>query len=117
MIMTTSTTPDPALVAAAPILITALTDLKQAVTTILTGDPALALARITPALAILEGQLLLLAPGLLSAEETVVATDATSGFDNIISKLQALVTAPAPTAIPAKAALAEDRLTATRAGE
>lgn len=96
------TTPSPALVAAAPTLISALTLVKQAVTTILTGDPALLAARIAPAAAILDGQLVLLFPELLTAEEAVGATAATAGLTNLIAKLQALepvvIPAPAPAA-------------------
>lgn len=88
--MTTSTTPNSALVAAAPILVEALTDVKQAITTILTGDPAQIGLRVGPAAAILEGQLTLLLPELASAEEVVAASAATSGIDGLITKLQAL---------------------------
>lgn len=94
--------PNPILVAAAPTLITGLTDLEQCLTTILTGDPALLAARIAPAVAILDGQLTLLLPGLLNAEEAVVASDATSGIASLIAKLQALSTPPAASE-PAKA--------------
>lgn len=86
-------TPNPALAAAAPTLIAALNDVKQAVTTILTGDPAQIGLRVTPAVSILTGQLTLLMPELASAEEAVAASAATSGLDNLISKLQALVPA------------------------
>jgi hypothetical protein len=79
-----------ALQAAAPILIEALTDVKEAVTTILTGDPALIGARVQPAIAILDAKLVLLAPELLSAEEVVVAGAATAGIQSLIAKLQAL---------------------------
>jgi len=88
-------TPNPALVAAAPTLIAGLTDLKQCLTTILTGDPALLVARIAPAVAILDGQLTLLLPGLLSAEQAVAAGAATAGIDGLITKLQALSAKPA----------------------
>jgi len=91
------TTPSPALVAAAPTLIAGLTDLKQCLTTILTGDPTLLVARIAPAVAILDGQLTLLLPGLLNAEEAVAASAATGGIDNLIAKLQALQTPPPAT--------------------
>ena len=92
--MTMSTT-NPVLVAAAPVLVSALTDVKQAITTILTGDPAQIGLRVGPAVAILDGQLTLLFPELASAEEVVAATDATSGINSLISKLQALVPASA----------------------
>lgn len=89
--------PNPALVAAAPILVEALTDVKEAVTTILTGDPAQIGLRVGPAVAILDGQLALLFPELANAEEVVAAADATSGIDSLIAKLQAL-SAPATAA-------------------
>jgi hypothetical protein len=82
--------PNPVLVAAAPVLIQGLTDLKQAITTILTGDPAQIGLRVAPAVAILDGQLTLLLPELASDEEPVLASAATSGIDSLITKLQAL---------------------------
>ena len=91
-------TPNPVLVAAAPVLIAALTDVKQAITTILTGDPAQIGLRVAPAVAILDGQLTLLFPELMTAEEAVAASDATSGIASLIAKLQALVPAPAAAA-------------------
>jgi hypothetical protein len=91
-----STTPSPVLVAAAPVLIQGLTDLKQAITTILTGDPMQIGLRVAPAVAILEGQLTLLLPEIASAEEPVLAGQATAGIDSLITKLQALSAAPSP---------------------
>lgn len=88
-------TPNPALQAAAPVLIQGLASLKQAVTTILTGDPAQLPLRIAPAIAIMDGQLTLLAPSLLGAEQAVLASDATKGIDGIIARLQALNAPPA----------------------
>lgn len=79
--------------AAAPTLIAALTDVNQAITTILTGDPAQIALRVGPPVAILDGQLTLLFPELLAAEEAVGAADATSGIASLIAKLQALVPA------------------------
>jgi len=86
-------TPNPVLVAAAPVLVAALTDVKQAVTTILTGDPAQIGLRVGPAVAILDGQLALLFPELATAAEAVGAQEATSRLTGLISKLQALVPA------------------------
>jgi len=88
-------TPNPALVAAAPTLVQALTYVKAAVTTILTGDPAQIGLRVAPAVAILDNQLLLLLPALATAEQSVVLTQATSGIDGLISKLQAIQAKPA----------------------
>lgn len=92
------TTPNPVLVAAAPVLVQGLTDLKQAITTILTGDPAQIGLRVAPAVAILDGQLTLLLPELLSSEEPVLASAATAGIDSLITKLQGLSTPAAPAA-------------------
>lgn len=83
----TPTTPSPALVAASPFLKTALTDLKTAVNTTLTGDPAQIGLRAGPAFGIFLNQLVLLEPGILSAEEGVVNTDIGSKIDGIIAKL------------------------------
>lgn len=85
----TPTAPQPsaALVAASPYLKQALTDLKGCLSTILTGDPMLIPARATPAVAILLNQLALLEPGVLVAEEGVVATNALGGIDKLIAKL------------------------------
>jgi hypothetical protein len=93
--VSTPSTPSPILLAAAPVLIQGLTDLKQAITTILTGDPAQIGLRVAPAVAILEGQLTLLLPEIASAEEPVLAAQATGGIDSLITKLQALSSAPA----------------------
>lgn len=94
-------TPNQVLVAAAPTLIAALTAVKTAATTILTGDPALLPARVTPAIAILDNQLVLLFPELATAEEAVAASDATAGIDGLISKLENIVNPPAPATKPA----------------
>ena len=88
--MATSPAPSPELVAAAPVLIEALTDMKQCLTTILTGDPMQIPLRAAPAAQILLSQLQLLLPALASAEEPVVLQQATSGIDGLISKLQAI---------------------------
>lgn len=85
-------TPNPVLVAAAPVLAQALTDVKAAITTILTGDIEQIPLRVGPAVQILDGQLALLLPELGQVEEPVVLTDATNALDNLISKLQNLQT-------------------------
>jgi hypothetical protein len=84
--MTTST-PSPELVAASPILKAALQDLKQFLTTTLTGDPLQIPARAAAANLVFIGQLQLLLPGLATAEEGVVLQQATSDIDNLIAKL------------------------------
>ena len=83
-------TPNPALVAAAPYLETALNDVKEAVATILTGDPMQIPLRVGPAVQILTAKLALLEPALATAEEGVVLQTATSGLDSLIAKLQAI---------------------------
>lgn len=85
------TTPNPALIAAAPSLITALTQLQTMVKTIITGDPALAAARALPAAEIFLAQLELLGPGLLTAELGVGATVVETKITGLIASLQALL--------------------------
>jgi len=79
--------PSPALVAASPFLKTALTALKTAVNTTLTGDPMQIPLRAGPALTIFLSQLALLDPSLASAEVGVVNTDLGSKIDGLIAKL------------------------------
>ena len=81
------TAPSAALVAASPFLKQALTDMKACVSTILTGDPAQAGLRAGPAAQIMLGQLVLLEPGVLAAEEGVLNTTIGSQFDGLIAKL------------------------------
>ena len=83
----TASTPSPALVAASPYLKSALTDLKQLVTTILTGDPMQAGLRAGPAAQIFLGQIELLEPGILGAEEGVLGTTVNTQIDGLIAKL------------------------------
>jgi hypothetical protein len=80
-------TPNPALVAASPILKTMLADLKVAINTTLTGDPAQIGLRAGPAFAIFLNQLALMAPGLLAAETNVVEQDLNAKIDAIAAKL------------------------------
>lgn len=80
-------TPDPALVAASPVLKTALTELKTCINTILTGDPAQIALRAQPAVNIFLSQLVLLLPSLASAEVGVMQTSINSQIDGLISKL------------------------------
>lgn len=83
----TTPAPSPALVAASPFLKTALANLKIAVTTTLTGDPAQIGLRAGPAFGIFLNQLLLAEPSLVGAEESVINTDIGSKIDGIIAKL------------------------------
>ena len=80
-------TPDPALVAASPVLKAALTDLKTCINTILTGDPLQIALRAQPAVNIFLSQLVLLLPSLATAEVGVLQTNINSQIDGLISKL------------------------------
>ena len=105
--MTTTTVPakpDPAFVAAIPTIRAAIADFRTAITTILTGDMALAPARVGPAVGILVNQLALLAPGLLSSEQGALLQDATSGLDGLDAKLAAIQAQAAATPPAAAAA-------------
>lgn len=83
----TGPAPSPALVAASPYLKTAIADIQQAVNTIFTGEPALIGARVAPALGILVNQLVLLEPGVLTAEQGVLATDINAKLSALAAKL------------------------------
>ena len=83
----TAPAPSPALVAASPYLKQALTDVKQFLTTVLTGDPVQIPARAAAANLVLLGQLQLLLPGLAQAEEGVALQQSTAGIDSLIAKL------------------------------
>ena len=80
-------TPSPALVAASPFLKSVLANLKVAVNTTLTGDPAQIALRAGPAFNIFLSQLVLAEPALAAAEENVVNTDISSKIDGLIAKL------------------------------
>ena len=79
--------PSAALVAAAPFLKIALTNLKTAVKTTLTGDPAQIALRAGPAFGIFLNQLRLMEPSLVSAEEGVINQTIGSQIDGLIAKL------------------------------
>ena len=83
----TTPAPSAALVAASPFLKTALTSLKAAVNTTLTGDPMQTGLRAGPAFGIFLNQLLLLEPSLVSAEEGVINQSIGSQIDSVIAKL------------------------------
>ena len=80
-------TPNPALVAASPFLKSVLTNLKTAINTTLTGDPAQIALRAGPAFTIFLNQVLLAEPALVNAEEGVVNTDLSGKIDGLIAKL------------------------------
>lgn len=88
-------TPNPALVAAAPELKLALTNLKAMLATILTGDPVLAPARAVPAANIFVNQLALIWPELAVAEEGVLLQQGSAGIDSLIAKIDAITAAKA----------------------
>ena len=79
--------PSAALVAASPFLKTALTDLKTAVSTTLTGDPLQIALRAGPAFGIFLNQLMLLEPSLISAEAGAINQDIGAKIDGVIAKL------------------------------
>lgn len=93
--MTTSSAPNPALVAAAPTLIQALTLIQTFVNTTFTGDPALIPARADASADILLGNLKLLLPGLAVAEVGVVQSDINTKIGAVITQLQNLSAPPA----------------------
>lgn len=80
-------TPNPALVAASPFLKTVLSNLKTAINTTLTGDPAQIGLRAGPAFTIFLNQVMLAEPSLVAAEAGVVNTDLDSKIDGLIAKL------------------------------
>lgn len=79
--------PSAALVAASPFLKTALTDLKAAMNTTLTGDPLQIGLRAGPAITIFLSQLALLEPSLVAAEAGAVNQDIGAKIDGLIAKL------------------------------
>lgn len=83
----TAAAPSPALVAASPYLKQAIAAAKTAANTILTGDPLQAGLRAGPALNIFLNQIILLEPGVLQAEEGVLATTISNDFDKLSAKL------------------------------
>jgi hypothetical protein len=85
-------TPNAALVAAAPILNTVIDQLTILVTTVLTGDPAQIPLRFDGAVKVFVGNLELQLPGLAVAEIGVVQTEITSGLASLKAKLNAATT-------------------------
>ena len=88
------TTPNPALVAAAPTLVQAIGLLQTFCNTVLVGDPLQAGLRVAPALQVLLGQLTLLEPGVLAAEVGVVNTEVQAKLSALATQLQALLPKP-----------------------
>jgi hypothetical protein len=83
----TAPAPSPALVAASPFLKQALTQLKAAVNTTLTGDPLQIGLRAGPAFTIFLSQLALLEPSLAAAEAGAVNQTIGAQIDGLIAKL------------------------------
>ena len=81
---------DPALVAAKPVLIAALTALQTFGTTVLTGDPMQLPLRIDAAADIFVGQLKLQIPALASAEQGAVLTGFNAKVGDLLTKVNAL---------------------------
>lgn len=88
-------TPNPALVAAAPSLDAALVLLDNFVTTTLTGDPLQIGLRADAAFKVFVGNIELLFPELATAEVGAVKTEISGGIAALRSKLK---TATTPTA-------------------
>lgn len=84
------TTPNPALVAAAPVLINVVNELQTFFTTVLTGDPALIPQRIDAASKILLGSIELQLPGLVTAEIGVVQSELNAKLTGWAASLKAL---------------------------
>lgn len=91
------TTPNPALVAAAPSLDAALALLDTFVTTTLTGDPMQIGLRADASFKVFSGNIELLFPELASAEVGAVKTEISGGIAALRAKLKAATTVPAQT--------------------
>lgn len=93
-----SNTPNPAIVAAAPVLRTVIGELKSFFSTVLTGDPEQIALRFDGASKVLIGQIELQLPVLAIAEISVVNSDIAAKLDSWDSSLAALETPAAPAA-------------------
>jgi hypothetical protein len=82
-------TPNPFLVAGAPELIVVLQALQTFVTTVTSGDPLTAPARVVPAFDIFKGTVALQAPALAAAELGAAGTAANASIESWITKIQA----------------------------
>lgn len=94
----TTATPNPALVAAAPVLRTVISELQTFFSTVLTGDPAQIALRFDGASKVLLGQIELQLPVLATAEISVVASDISTKLSSWDASLAALEAPAAPTA-------------------
>jgi hypothetical protein len=82
--------PNPVLSAAAPTLITVLTEFEAMIATITSGDPALIAARVAPAAQIFLGQLMLAVPALEGAGLSALNAEISTKVGDLIAKLKAL---------------------------
>ena len=92
-----SSTPNPALVAAAPVLVNFIDELQTFFTTVLTGDPTQIAMRFDGASKVLLGSIELQLPGLATAEIGVVQSDINAKLASWKTSLAALSSAPAAT--------------------
>ena len=86
-----SSTPSPALVAAAPVLLNVLSELQTFFATVLTGDPTQIAMRFDGASKVLLGSIELQLPGLATAEIAVVQSDINAKLTSWKTNLTALV--------------------------
>lgn len=85
-------TPNPALVAAAPVLLNVIGELQTFFTTVLTGDPSQIAMRFNGASQVLLGSIELQLPGLAAAEISVVQNDINTKLASWKTSLTALAT-------------------------
>lgn len=88
------TTPNPALVAAAPVLVNVISELQTFFTAVLTGDPAQIPLRFAGASQVLLGSIELQLPGLAAAEIGVVQADIAAKLAGWKTSLSALAGTP-----------------------
>lgn len=88
------TTPNPALVAAAPVLENVISELQTFFTTVLTGDPAQIALRFAAASQVLLGSIELQLPGLATAEIGVVQSTINAKLAAWKTSLSTLASAP-----------------------
>lgn len=91
-------TPNPALVAAAPVLSNFINQLQTFFTTVLTGDPAQIAVRFDGASKILLGSIELQFPALATAEISVVQTDISAKLASWKASLSAIAAASSASA-------------------
>jgi hypothetical protein len=92
----TTPTPNPVLVAAAPVLENVISELQTFFTTVLTGDPSQIALRFAAASQVLLGSIELQLPGLATAEIGVVHTAIDAKLAGWKTSLSTLVAAAPP---------------------